>query len=159
MTDNRLDILAKYLEQELKKELYAQGHIATAKLYESIKVEVSRGVNNMAISGTFIHYGSHVNRGRRAGLRGVPIDALIEWIRIKKMDLRGKSEKSVAFAIQKSIKKKGIPTNGSDRKKRFMSRVLEDEAPRIRRDILLACGDYMQATIVDMVEKTKQKLK
>lgn len=58
-------------------------------------------------------YYDYVDRGRKAGIRKVPIDALLNWIskkRIKGRSAKGRfiSNNQLAFAIQTSIFKVGI---------------------------------------------------
>ena len=55
-------------------------------------------------------YGEWVNKGRRKGAKPVPIPALVEWIKQKGIATNNKKVLGIAFAIQKSIEKKGIPS-------------------------------------------------
>jgi hypothetical protein len=63
------------------------------------------------IEGKSLLYGRYVDSGRRAGIKRVPIDALIGWIRVKGIPLNGRKERDLAYAIQLKIWKNGIPSN------------------------------------------------
>lgn len=116
--------LAQILEDEFKRALeqpvYRFGlagrsglsnKIASGSLRDSIKG--IPGDNEIGIE--MNSYGRFVQSGRKYGKKGVPIDALIAWIKERGLtgkDKKGKrmSTRSFAFAIQRNIKKFGIPT-------------------------------------------------
>lgn len=150
--------VAEWLKAKLNKELEEQGHIATGNLANSIEVTIKRFLDGWEIQGFFLHYGKYVDTGRRAGVKRVPLDALIEWMRVKKMDLRGKSERSVAFAIQTAIFKKGIPTDGDERKKRWISRTLEDNEQEIFDRIQPIMYQFVEVEFTNMIERTRTLL-
>ena len=130
-----LEELAAYLEKEIITSLESQDHVATGKLRDSIKVNVEKVVSGYAIVGQYLHYGRYVDTGRKARVKRVPVDALIAWIRAKKIDLRGRRERDVAFAIQHAIWKKGIPTDGDPGKLKFLRRVLDGNEKVIQTTI------------------------
>lgn len=85
--------------------------IASGGLYDSIKAIPSEG----SIGVEMEDYGKFVQTGRQPNLKGVPIDKLVFWIKnrnITAKDKKGKPIKpeNLAFAIQKTIKKFGIPS-------------------------------------------------
>lgn len=89
-------------------ELLNQGHTASEALFDSIKTVVERTLTGITITTEALFYAKYVNAGRKPGTKGVPIDVLVEWIRRKRLNMEGKRERSVAFAIQRSIRDKGI---------------------------------------------------
>jgi len=149
--------VADFLQAELVKELVSQGHEATGKLKESIEVSVRKSIDNVSIRGEFAFYGEYVDRGRKAGGKKVPIDVLIEWIRVKKLSLNGKREKDVAFAIQNSIHKKGIPTDGDRRKKRFVSRTLDKHENEIIARVDEIVSGFMFVQFNNLIERSQKE--
>lgn len=123
--------IARYLNDTLQMELLNQGHTASEALFDSIKTVVERTLTGVTITTEALHYAKYVNAGRKAGAKGVPLDALVAWIRQKKLNLEGKRERSAAFAIQRSIKNKGI------RPSRFIDKSVEkfDRSKRLENKI------------------------
>lgn len=89
-------------------ELLNQGHTASEALFNSIQSVIEHTLTGITISAQALYYAKFVNAGRKPGTKGVPIDVLIEWIRRKRLNMEGKRERSVAFAMQRSIRDKGI---------------------------------------------------
>jgi len=152
---DRLKPLCVHLEQVIKAELADQGHIATGKLRDSIKVSVSKALLGFDIVGTGEKYGQYVDRGRAAGMKRVPIQALVAWIRVKGIPLRGRKEIDMAWAIQTNIWKYGIPTDKDPRKKQFISRTLEGNIEKIRTDIREVVGDLMTVYLHNIIQDVK----
>ena len=69
---------------------------------------IDQTLTGITISAQALYYAKFVNAGRKPGTKGVPIDVLVEWIRRKRLNMEGKRERSVAFAMQRSIRDKGI---------------------------------------------------
>lgn len=150
--------VADFILQELIKELGYQGHIASGKLLDSLEVEVTEAAGLFSIDGRYLTYGKYVETGRKAGVKRVPIDALIEWIRVKRLDLRGKSERSVAFAIQAAIFKKGIPTDGDETKKRFVGRTLDRLESEIINRVDKIVSDFVQIEFDNIIAREQKEL-
>lgn len=128
-------IVEQIFKQVLSEKRYAFGRpnvkglsnkIASGTLKNSIKVVQTKedtlvvlGPGGLPLNQTYGDWGGRgdVNIGRRAGLKGVPISVLEEWIKQRGLTGRDKKgrfmkRKSFAFAIQTNIKKFGIrPTN------------------------------------------------
>lgn len=153
----QLEILAGWIQKLLIEELERQGHKATGQLINSVEVAVNEIADGFEIQGHHLYYGRFVDTGRKAGVKRVPIDALIDWLRIKKMDLRGNSERQVAFAIQRAIYNKGIPTDGDQKKKRWMSGTLEVNAQEIDEKIRGIAGYYVDLVFDNMIERTRKE--
>lgn len=108
--------IAGFIRDTLQMELLNQGHVASEALFNSIDCVTEKMVNSIEFTANAAHYSAFVNDGRKKGVRGVPLDVLVSWIRLRKFDLQGKREASVAFAVQRSIKQKGIkPSRFVDR--------------------------------------------
>ncbi len=126
-------IIEQIIKQVLSEKRYPFGtkglkgnKVASGKLKNSIKAVptnqntiVIYGPNNKPLNQTYGDWGGKgdVNIGRKRGLKGVPIEVLEKWIKIRGLKGRDKKGKfiktrSFAFAIQTNIKKFGIkPSN------------------------------------------------
>lgn len=100
--------IRQYLSDTLQMELLKTGHISSEALFNSIDTIVERTLSGITITAKGLFYGKYVNAGRRKGKKGVPVNKILEWIRRTKMNIYGKREESVAFAIQTSIKQRGL---------------------------------------------------
>lgn len=158
MIQKALQPIATLLQREVITELEAQGHIATGELKDSIEATVEDYTGGFKIVGRYLYYGDYVNSGRPPGTKKVPLDALINWIRVKKINLNGKREKDVAFAIQTAIFKKGIPSDGDDKKKRFVSRTLEANEVRVKEMVEAVFYKLVKLSVDNMVEDTQKQL-
>jgi hypothetical protein len=150
--------LATLIKMNLIREVERQGHRASGKLMDSIDVAIQSTVGGMSLIGRYVYYGRWVDTGRNAGVKRVPVDALIQWIRIKNIDLRGRKERDVAFAIQAAIYKNGIPTNRDMGKRRFMSSTLEKMEQVIFNKIYDAVFKGVELDIFNMIEKTQSSI-
>jgi hypothetical protein len=103
-----LQQIAQYLSDTLQMELLNQGHTASEALFNSIQSVIEHTLTGITISAQALYYAKFVNAGRKPGTKGVPINLLVEWIRRKRLNMEGKRERSVAFAMQRSIRAKGI---------------------------------------------------
>tara|TARA_Y100000592_G_C5316828_1_gene242874 strand:- start:162 stop:650 length:489 start_codon:yes stop_codon:yes gene_type:complete len=117
----------------LQKELIEQGHQATGNLVNSFEQRVIEVPNSIVIEILMDEYGIYVNEGRKTGGKKVPINVLVDWIERKAIVNGDKQVKSLAFAIQQTIHKEGIPTKGSfkftnnGRRKGFIDFVINNE--------------------------------
>ncbi len=103
-----LQQIAQYLSDTLQMELLNQGHTASEALFNSIQSVIEHTLTGITISAQALYYAKFVNAGRKPGTKGVPINVLVEWIRRRRLNMEGKRERSVAFAMQRSIRDKGI---------------------------------------------------
>ena len=151
----QLQQVADFIKREIQDELVAQGHEATGRLKESISVEVTQAFDLISIDGRFVKYGKYVDTGTRGG-GWIPFDDLIEWVRIKRIRFSGKSEKQTAKLIQWAVFKKGSPTDGDSRKKRFVSGTLERIEPDISVKIQEIVSGYLEFEFYNMIERTQR---
>jgi hypothetical protein len=95
--------------------------VASGKLRNSVSVEVVPSEDRPIIRIFMEDYWMWVQSGRLPGKKGVPLDAIEQWIRQRGLTGRDKKgrfikRRSFAFAIQTNIKKFGIrPSNFLDK--------------------------------------------
>tara|TARA_Y100000361_G_scaffold123915_1_gene116762 strand:- start:1019 stop:1507 length:489 start_codon:yes stop_codon:yes gene_type:complete len=125
--------VGKLIIASLQKELIEQGHQASGNLVNSFEQRVIEVPNSIVIEILMDEYGIYVNEGRKTGGKKVPINVLVDWIERKAIVNGDKEVKSLAFAIQQTIHKEGIPTKGSfkfsnnGRRKGFIDFVIDNE--------------------------------
>ena len=119
--DKIAQIVVDNLKEALEEKRYKFGNpprptrlgnkIASGKLQDSISATTSQD----AISIKMENYGQWVQSGRRKGEKGVPISALLRWIKDRRIKSKDLTDRQLAFAIQRNIKKFGIrPSNWFD---------------------------------------------
>ena len=91
---------------------------ASGQLYNSIQGSIEIGPNGEPIALIeYQDYFNNVNRGRQAGVKRVPLNALINWIKVRGLQGIGRnglpmSTTNLAWAIQTNIFKYGVrPAN------------------------------------------------
>jgi len=148
-----LQPVADYLKNELQNELIRQGHSATGELTNSIQVVVNDIVGGFDIVGSSVYYGEFVERGRRKGAKGVPISALMKWIGVRNISIPGKSDLSVAFMFQNSIKNRGIKPS------LFVEKTLSKYESKMQSDIERLMYQHVLTLVENMVTKTLTAVK
>ena len=148
--------IAEWMRQQLVAELENQGHVATSDLLNSVEVAVDDITGGFEMKGMYLYYGRFVDTGRAPGVTRVPIDALLDWIRVKGITFDGKSERQTAFAIQTSIYNNGIPTDGDSSKLRWMSATLEENQSELDSRIREAAGFYVISIFNNIIESSQQ---
>jgi hypothetical protein len=151
--EEKLQPLAEFLEEEIKAELQQQGHVATGKLYDSIKVAVEKDSIVGAANDAF--YAKYVDWGRKPGGKRVPIQVLISWVQIKGL-AAGDKAISLAWAIQYSIWRNGVPTDRDEKKKMFVTRVLKDNSEKIKTTVSEAYYNQFSVEITNLIRSVKQ---
>jgi DNA-binding ferritin-like protein (Dps family) len=166
-----------YLKKEIQKRQFPYGNperglgdkVASGKLLNSIDYEVITGSDgNPTLEISYIDYFENVNLGRRREKKKVPINALLNWIKVR--GLKGRNKKgqfipnlSFAFAIQTNIFKFGIrETNiydkGLDGLLDFVDNPppeLQGELQEIYRMIGEDVNNFIEKTITkELVSKT-----
>lgn len=99
----------------------AKDTLSDSDVVNSLNIDV---VNNQLVV-SINSYWINIENGRKKGAKNVPLKVIIDWIKKKKIlgrDKKGKfiSVTTLAFLIQKGIKKNGIPP------RRLFSKALED---------------------------------
>ena len=155
-----LENIGTYLDEEIKKELLSQGHHASGQLLDSITHKVKSASGQLVLEGEMLGYGHFVDTGRRKKARKVPIDALIEWIRLKKFESDAKKVRGMAFAIQRTIFEKGISTAESWKgtsTKDFLTKTLNANEARILADIDKSIADKITVMFENIIRNIQKQ--
>lgn len=148
--ERNLHQISIFLQEDIKQILIDDGHRSTGELVDSIKNTVSAGSNMFVIEGHMAKHGEYIIRGRQKGALGVPIKALIKWIENKNFSTGIKSTKGLAFAIQSSIKKKGIKPND------FIGKVFDKNRAIIERKLNKSVENALTLSLTNLVNNAKQ---
>lgn len=124
------ELFTQYLKEQIEKKQYPYGNpvkgmgdkVATGRLLNSISYDVEIDTNgDPTLVLSYIDYFENVNLGRRPNRKKVPINAILDWIKVRGLQGRDKKGRfiprlSFAFAIQTNIYKFGIrPANIYDK--------------------------------------------
>ena len=158
--DKLIEALNKMREQyvqELTDSLTEKNLISSGKLGESLKINVQPKVKlfgqiyRMQIN--MADYGENVDKGRKPG-KGLPVGVIEEWLRypntLQKVTGQDKQlseyeRKSLAFVINRSIKKKGI------KPKNWIQPAVDKVTPKI--------AGVVEAAIAEDIELTFEEIK
>lgn len=121
MDEIKMEALKKAMEKygealviEIVQQLKDADHVATGKLARSIDYELVEALDTISIGIKAEPYFAVVDGGRRRGAKPPPQDAILSWLKVKKIKGRDKKtgkfikQKSAAFLIARSIGKNGI---------------------------------------------------
>jgi hypothetical protein len=163
IADDALEALGKMFVEMMKKKIqqkmYPYGNpkrgvgnkVASGKLLNSLSSKLVGGTGGQPgyLEVTYANYFEYVNGGRRKGVKKVPIQSLLDWIKIRgikprqinnpnksqrgRFAKRGKGwELRLAFAIQKNIFKYGIrPANIYDKTLESLDEVFTNPPPEL----------------------------
>lgn len=145
ISDKDINALGQFIVNELGKELIKQDHKATGKLIASLDYKRQDTVVSTDLIIEMNDYGTWVNLGRKRGAAKVPIQALVEWIKQKGIETNNKKVLGIAFAIQKTIEKEGIPTVNSRKRGKRVGFV---------DDVLARIGNEIERRVTEMAYKT-----
>lgn len=151
-----VDDLGQFIINELAKELIKQDHRATGKLIASLDYKVLDDFIGTVLRIEMNDYGEYVNVGRKRGAAKVPINALVDWIKVKGIESNNKKALGIAFAIQKTIQKEGIPTRKSrsrGKKVEFVDDTLARIEMTIVNKIEELAGKTVETTIDNFIKK------
>jgi hypothetical protein len=156
-TQIALDRFGKYLVKEARKNLTRKKKNVSKALYKSIDYEVQVMENSISFSFLMEEYGEWVDKGRKAG-KMPPVSAIEKWVEQRKIqfrDNRGRFESynSTAWAIAKSIKKRGIPPT------KFYSRPFKLGFAKLPQELTQAYAldveDFLDYTLNELNTKYK----
>ena len=94
--------------QTMKDILTRKNAVATGTLRDTlgaVTVDTNEGLDTQ-VTGT--DYAIYVDKGRRAGDKMPPVQAIKDWINQRKIRVAGKTTEQLAWAMAKNIAKNGI---------------------------------------------------
>ena len=177
-----IDKFVEYIKEQIKTKQfpYAPGYngggtqrgvgdkYASGQLYNSIKGSVTNTAQGPVAVLSYADYFPYVNMGRQAGKKMVPIQPILEWIKIRGVRFRneqGRFKKggnlSMAFAIQRNIFKFGIkPANIYDKGLGGLENMFADFPRNLPPDLRAAGEQFFKNVAEDInlfVEQTIEK--
>jgi hypothetical protein len=156
-TKRALDKFGKYLVKESRKNLTRKKKNVTNSLYESLDFDVKAMPNSFEFDFLMNEYGEWVDKGRKAG-KNPPFSPLRKWVQDRRIQFRSNKGKfqsydQTAWAIVKSIGKKGIPASN------FYSRPFNLGYAKLPNEIVEAYAldveDFLEFTIDKLNEQYK----
>ena len=156
-TKKALDKFGKYLVKESRKNLTRKKKNVTNSLYESLDFDVKAMPNSFEFDFLMNEYGEWVDKGRKAG-KNPPFSPLRKWVEDRRIQFRSNKGKfqsydQTAWAIVKSIGKKGIPASN------FYSRPFNLGYAKLPNEIVEAYAldveDFLEFTIDKLNEQYK----
>jgi hypothetical protein len=180
LTERALQLLMNLFIAKIKERLLAKDYpygnpdvkgsgdkYASGQLYNSLNGSIEIGPNGEPIALIqYQDYFNNVNRGRQAGVKRVPLNALIEWIKVRGLKGRDKkgrfmSTTNLAWAIQTNIFKYGVrPTNIYDAGISDLEQYFDDFPNNLPPDLLAEGEDIFEAVAEDInafIEQTLTK--
>jgi hypothetical protein len=140
-------LFVKMMKQKIREKIYPYGNpqsgvgdkYASGNLYNTLTATVMPNGDDFELVITYADYFKYVNRGRPAGVKKVPLTALLDWIKIR--GIRGRDKKgrfipnlSLAFAIRQNIYKYGIrPANIYDKGLDSLEAIFENPPPELQQ--------------------------
>lgn len=156
-TQLALEKFGKYLVTESRKNLTRKNKNNTRKLYDSLRYEVDVTANAVNFDFIMEEYGEWVDKGRKKGTMP-PQKEIFKWVQKKGIQFRDnrgkfKTYESTAWAIAKSIKKRGIPATD------FYSRPFNLGYAKLPNDVVQAYAldiqDFLEFSINELNKKYK----
>jgi hypothetical protein len=178
LTERALQLLMNLFIAKIRERLLAKDYpygnpdvkgsgdkYASGQLYNSLSGSIEIGPNGEPIALIqYQDYFNNVNFGRRAGVKRVPLSALIQWIKIRGLKGRDKkgrfmSTTNLAWAIQTNIFKYGVrPTNIYDAGISDLEQYFDDFPNNLPPDLLAEGEDIFEAVAEDINNFIEQTL-
>ena len=156
-TKRVLDKFGKYLVKESRKNLTQKKKNVTNSLYESLDYDVKAMPNSFEFDFLMNEYGEWVDKGRKAG-KNPPFSPLRKWVQDRRIQFRSNKGKfqsydQTAWAIVKSIGKKGIPASN------FYSRPFNLGYAKLPNEIVEAYALDVEEFLEFTIEKLNKEYK
>jgi hypothetical protein len=178
LTERALQLLMNLFIAKIRERLLAKDYpygnpdvkgsgdkYASGQLYNSLSGSIEIGPNGEPIALIqYQDYFNNVNFGRRAGVKRVPLSALMQWIKIRGLKGRDKkgrfmSTTNLAWAIQTNIFKYGVrPTNIYDAGISDLEQYFDDFPNNLPPDLLAEGEDIFEAVAEDINNFIEQTL-
>ena len=161
----KLEKIGNSLIEDFINEFIAQGHNNTGAFIDSMELQVNFESKGIELLILWEQYGSAVNKGRKAGTKKIPIQALVQWVQQRGIERNNRKALSVAFAIQKAIFVQGSPTRGAfqysstGKRTGWVETVLEQKQKFIEQQLELVFFTEVQATVEQIAEKSIEEFK
>ena len=150
--ERNLHQLSTFLQEDIKQVLIDDGHVGSGALVQSIKNTVETSISGMSIVGEMLIYGGAVIKGRRAGVKRIPVDALIEYLKAKNFSSDIKRTRGVAFHIQKRIFEEGIKPDD------FLQKALDKNEFKIENSIIEASERALDLLFTNMINNANKSI-
>lgn len=156
-TQKALNKFGKYLVKESRKNLTRKKKNVTNSLYDSLDYDIKAMPNSFEFDFLMNEYGEWVDKGRKAG-KNPPFSPLRKWVEDRRIQFRSNKGRfqtydQTAWAIVKSIGKKGIPASN------FYSRPFQLGYAKLPNEIVEAYAldveDFLEFTIDKLNEQYK----
>ena len=129
---------AKYINTKTGKDT-----LSDSDIMRNLKVEVNEERLVISVS----DYYRYIESGRKVGAKGIPLSVLVKWIKEKNIKPNGNiSINSLAFLIQRSIKKTGIS------KRPFLTMAYKEAGKELEKQINEMIDDVMKDTLIKFVK-------
>jgi hypothetical protein len=178
LTERALQLLMNLFIAKIRERLLAKDYpygnpdvkgsgdkYASGKLYNSLSGSIEIGPNGEPIALIqYQDYFNNVNFGRKAGVKRVPLSALMQWIKVRGLKGRDKkgrfmSTTNLAWAIQTNIFKYGVrPTNIYDAGISDLEQYFDDFPNNLPPDLLAEGADIFEAVAEDINNFIEQTL-
>ena len=156
-TKRVLDKFGKYLVKESRKNLTRKKKNVTNSLYESLDYDIKAMPNSFEFDFLMNEYGEWVDRGRKAG-KNPPFSPLRKWVEDRRIQFRSNKGRfqtydQTAWAIVKSIGKKGIPASN------FYSRPVQLGYAKLPNEIVEAYALDVEEFLDFTIDKLNEQYK
>ena len=156
-TEKALEKFGKYLVKESRKNLTRKNKNNTKRLYDSLDYEIKVMPNSMSFDFVMEEYGEWVDKGRKKG-KMPPQKEIFKWVQKKGIQFRDnrgkfKTYESTAWAIAKSIKKRGIPA--TDFYSRPFNLGFKKLPTAVQEAYALEVEEFLEYTINELNKKYK----
>ncbi len=156
-TKKALEKFGKYLVKESRKNLTRKKKNVTSSLYDSLDYEVKAMPNSFEFDFLMNEYGEWVDKGRKAG-KNPPFSPLRKWVEDRRIQFRSNKGRfqtydQTAWAIVKSIGKKGIPASN------FYSRPFQLGYKKLPNEIVEAYALDVEEFLDFTIDKLNEQYK
>ena len=125
----QLDKIGKDVVADLIKELLSADKKVTGQLINSLRYEVLETIDSVLLNIYSNEYFDVVDKGRRAGAKQPPVNAIIPWVEARGIQFKNSSTESTAFVIARSIGIKGI--KGIEVKEKVIQNIINNKTQLI----------------------------